>query len=74
MPFYHFDAYRLESAEDFINLGADDMLFGNGVCVIEWSERVKNELPENAIFVALETLNSSARKITVDNWKYAEIT
>jgi tRNA threonylcarbamoyladenosine biosynthesis protein TsaE len=74
MPFYHFDVYRLESSDDFINIGADDLLFGNGVCVIEWSERVKSELPERAIFVALETLDGGARKIIVDNWEYAEIT
>jgi tRNA threonylcarbamoyladenosine biosynthesis protein TsaE len=72
MPLYHFDVYRLESPEDFINLGADDMLFGNGVCVIEWSERVKDELPERAIFVTLETTagKGDERKITVENLNY----
>ena len=38
MPLYHMDVYRLDGAEDFINLGTDDMLYGEGVCVIEWSE------------------------------------
>ncbi|MDD7013991.1 MAG: tRNA (adenosine(37)-N6)-threonylcarbamoyltransferase complex ATPase subunit type 1 TsaE, partial [Spirochaetales bacterium] len=32
MPLYHMDVYRLDGAEDFINLGAEEMLYGSGVC------------------------------------------
>ena len=46
MPLYHMDVYRLEGAEDFVNLGVDDMLYGRGVCIIEWSEKVASELPK----------------------------
>jgi tRNA threonylcarbamoyladenosine biosynthesis protein TsaE len=76
MPLYHFDVYRLESAEDFINLGADDMIFGNGVCVIEWSERIQSELPAHTIRITLETsdtIEGETRKITLDNWHYGEL-
>jgi tRNA threonylcarbamoyladenosine biosynthesis protein TsaE len=73
MPLYHFDVYRLEGADDFAHLGADDMLFGNGVCVIEWGERVQNELPPRAIFITIE-IDGGERKITVANWYYGNIT
>jgi tRNA threonylcarbamoyladenosine biosynthesis protein TsaE len=73
MPLYHFDVYRLEGAEDFAYLGADEMLFGNGVCVIEWGERVQSELPPRAIFITIE-IDGRERKITVANWHYGGIT
>ena len=72
MPLYHFDAYRLEGAEDFVQLGADDMLFGGGVCVIEWGERVQRALPPRTIFITI-ALDGEARKITVANWNYGVI-
>jgi tRNA threonylcarbamoyladenosine biosynthesis protein TsaE len=39
-PLYHMDAYRLSGNEEFSLLGAEDMLFGSGVTVIEWPERL----------------------------------
>lgn len=74
LPLFHMDVYRLDSSEDFINLGVDDMLYGNGVCLIEWSEKIMDELPESAIILRLEPLSdSSKRKITIENWPYGEI-
>ena len=46
MPLYHMDVYRLEGSEDFINLGTDDMIYGDGVSIIEWSEKIMSELPK----------------------------
>ena len=40
MPLYHMDVYRLEGGEDFVNLGTDDMIYGDGVSIIEWSEKI----------------------------------
>ena len=56
LPLYHFDVYRLNGSDDFVNLGADDMIYGNGVSIIEWSEKIKSELPENAISILLEVV------------------
>lgn len=73
MPLYHFDVYRLHGADDFANLGADEMLYGNGVCVIEWSEKIMEELPVRTIQIKIESDENSAhssRKISVENWPY----
>ncbi len=73
MPLYHFDVYRLQGADDFANLGADEMLYGNGVCVIEWSEKIMEELPARTIKIKIENDENSAnpsRKISVENWPY----
>src|SRR5271166_4119745 len=40
VPIYHFDAYRLRSEEEFNDLGAGEYLEGDGVCLIEWADRV----------------------------------
>ena len=73
MPLYHMDVYRLEGEEDFSNLGVDDMLYGNGVSLIEWREKIMGELPKSAIVLKLEAMDDGSRKITIDNWKYGEI-
>ena len=73
LPLYHMDVYRLEGAEDFANLGVDDMLYGDGVCVVEWSEKVASELPERTIKITIEPLEGSERKITIDNWNKENI-
>ncbi len=72
IPLYHFDVYRLQGADDFANLGAEDMIYGDGVCLIEWSEKIMDELPKKTIIVKLAPAdgNPSARDILVENWPY----
>ena len=73
MPLYHFDVYRLEGTEDFINLGADDMLYGDGVSIIEWSEKIMEELPSRTIILRLTPQEDGSRLIEIENWNNGEI-
>ena len=75
MPLYHFDVYRLEGLEDFINLGSEDMLYGDGVSIIEWSEKIMEELPSSTIIIRLEpdSEQGTSRTITIENWPYESI-
>ncbi|MBQ6780392.1 MAG: tRNA (adenosine(37)-N6)-threonylcarbamoyltransferase complex ATPase subunit type 1 TsaE [Treponema sp.] len=73
MPLYHMDVYRLEGTEDFINLGVDDMLYGRGVCLIEWSEKIMDELPKKTIILRLVPNEDGSRTITIENWDYGEV-
>jgi len=73
MPLYHMDVYRLEGSEDFANLGVEDMLYGDGVCIIEWSEKVKSELPKKTIFMTITPLENGERDIQIENWKNGSI-
>lgn len=75
MPLYHLDVYRLEGGEDFVNLGTDDMLYGDGVSIIEWSEKIMDELPKDVITIKLEPESdgSTNRTITITNWPYGDI-
>ena len=68
MPLYHMDVYRLDGTEDFINLGVDDMLYGDGVCIIEWSEKIMDELPKNTIILRIIPQDDNSRKIEIENF------
>ena len=73
MPLYHMDVYRLDGTEDFINLGTDDMLYGDGVSIIEWSEKIMDELPSSTIILKITPQDDGKRLIEIDNWKNGEI-
>lgn len=73
MPLYHMDVYRLDGAEDFVNLGTDDMLYGEGVSIIEWSEKIMSELPKKTIILKITPKDDGSRIIEIDNWNNGEI-
>ena len=73
MPLYHMDVYRLDGTEDFINLGTDDMLYGDGVSIIEWSEKIMDELPSTTIVLKITPLDDGTRLIEIDNWQNGDI-
>lgn len=72
MPLYHMDVYRLDGPEDFINLGVEEMLDGDGVCIVEWSEKVSSELPKRTIKIEITPLEDGSRQIKIDNWNRQE--
>ena len=73
MPLYHMDVYRLEGGEDFVNLGTDDMIYGDGVSIIEWSEKIMEELPSRTIILRLTPQEDGSRLIEIENWQNGEI-
>jgi tRNA threonylcarbamoyladenosine biosynthesis protein TsaE len=54
LPVYHFDTYRLRDTDEFLELGADEMLAGDGVCFVEWADRVADVLPRDIVRVEIE--------------------
>ena len=64
IPLFHFDMYRLTSADDLWDIGWEDYLERGGVCAVEWSENVRDAL-EDAITVRIEKLGEESRKITI---------
>ena len=64
IPLFHFDMYRLHSADDLFDIGWEDYLDRGGVCAVEWSENVEDAL-EDPITVTIEKLGEDARRITV---------
>ena len=69
---YHIDVYRLEGVEDFLDLGTEEMLYGDGVCVIEWSKKVKQALPKNTIYIDIMVNDDNSRKIIINSKDFRE--
>ena len=68
LPLYHFDVYRIEEPEEMEEVGFDDYIYGEGVCLIEWANRIEEILPEETIYVVIEKdleKGMDYRKITV---------
>ena len=63
VPVYHFDFYRLESADEVARLGLDEYLFGDGVCIVEWADRFPELLPASTRWISLVVQSESARAI-----------
>jgi tRNA threonylcarbamoyladenosine biosynthesis protein TsaE len=54
IPLYHFDMYRVASGGDLESTGFFDYLGSGGICAVEWSENIADELPADCITVAIE--------------------
>jgi len=61
LPLYHFDTYRLKDTDEFLELGADELLYADGVCLIEWAEKVAEVLPRDVLQINITHLSGSAR-------------
>ena len=70
LPFYHFDVYRIGDVEEMEEIGYEDCFYGEGVCLIEWAERISGILPEMRISILIEkdlACGLDYRKITINN-------
>ena len=66
IPLYHIDLYRLDSIEEVNELGLDDYLYGNGVCVVEWAEKAWAVLPRENLTVEMSFFSDTSRSITLN--------
>lgn len=54
LPFYHFDVYRIGDAEEMDEIGYEDCIYGEGICLIEWADRIEEILPEKYLQITIE--------------------
>ena len=66
-PIYHIDLYRIDQCEDVWDLGLDEYLEGEGVCIIEWANIILQELPSHTIEIKLSWLDENRRSIETKN-------
>lgn len=64
IPLYHFDWYRLESAEEIYEMGMEEQLGGDGIALIEWFEKAMECVPSRALLVEIHTIDEETREIT----------
>jgi len=65
LPVYHFDTYRLRDEDEFLELGADEYLEGEGVCLIEWADRVHDLLPRDRVQIEITITGETTRAINI---------
>ena len=65
VPLFHFDMYRLSSADELFEIGWEDYLDRGGVCAVEWSENVPGAFPEDTVFVTISRLGDTRRRIEI---------
>ena len=53
MPFYHFDVYRLQQPQELEDIGYEDYFYGNGLCIVEWAERIRELIPAQARHITI---------------------
>jgi tRNA threonylcarbamoyladenosine biosynthesis protein TsaE len=62
-PIYHFDAYRLETAEEFRRLSPDDYFESSGLTLIEWADKFPHILPADHLEIRIEPLGETQRRV-----------
>ena len=62
---YHMDLYRLNSLDEALDIGIEELLYQNVICFIEWPEKIKELLPDNTIWVYLRANEDLSRIITI---------
>jgi tRNA threonylcarbamoyladenosine biosynthesis protein TsaE len=65
LPIYHFDTYRLNDDDEFLNLGPDEYFDSDGLTFVEWADRVTGLLPVERIDVTLDVTEESSRLISI---------
>ena len=64
LPVYHFDCYRLEHVREALEIGAEEYLYGDGVCIVEWPGRITDLLPPSSKHVTFSITGKNNREIS----------
>lgn len=69
---YHLDLYRLDNSAQAEEIGIVEYLYGRGISILEWPERIRDILPESRLDIHLTRLDQQTRKIEIKtsgkNW------
>jgi len=69
IPLYHLDLYRLDNIKDIENIGIEEYIYGDGITVIEWSEKIKEILPEKHISVRFNIKGENKREVIIEDFR-----
>ena len=65
LPLFHLDVYRMSGAEEAMGIGLDDYISGDGVCVVEWAEKIRDVLPLDRMWIAFRHVDGNKRGVLV---------
>mgnify|MGYP003327322787 CR=1 FL=1 len=63
---YHFDFYRIDRVEEVFDLGYEEYFYSDGLCLVEWSEKIEELLPDDVMTVSITIDSDSARTFEID--------
>lgn len=66
IPLYHVDLYRLSNEAEVEMIGIEEYIYGDGVTIIEWADRMKSMLPENRLDLEFKMKGDTQREITLE--------
>ena len=69
IPLYHLDLYRLDALKEIENLAVEEYIYGTGVTVIEWAEKIKCLLPEKHILVKFKVKGDTKREVLIEDFR-----
>lgn len=70
LKMYHLDLYRLSGEDEFESMGGEDFLYADGVCLIEWSEKIESMLPHSTIYIEIDILENGDRVIKAEGGEH----
>ena len=60
---FHFDLYRIETSEELFDMGYEEYFYSGSICLIEWPEKAKKLIPDDALWVKIIMGENEARHI-----------
>lgn len=69
IPLYHLDLYRLDALKEIENLAVEEYIYGTGVTVIEWAEKIECLLPKKRISVRFKVKGDNKREVMVEDFR-----
>jgi len=75
LPLYHIDFYRLDRIEEIADLGLDEYLHGQGVCVVEWADKGIALMPKEHLLINLSYISDTERALSLEprGHRYTEL-
>ncbi len=69
IPIFHIDLYRMKSMDEILGIGFDEYLESDGICLVEWAEKLEGLMPVRRFDVRMSVIDDSSREITLSSTK-----
>lgn len=69
-PIYHLDLYRLDNLRDIEDIGVEEYIYGDGITIIEWADKIRETLPEQHISVEIIIKGKNKREIKIEDFRH----
>ena len=68
LPVFHFDVYRVSDPDELFEIGFEEYLHAQGVCLIEWADLIEDIMPDNTVWISLDYGEEEDERICTIDW------